>query len=83
MVHLRPKMPGLEKVHRIQVGHVNPAGVWGLALGPVLLHVHAEEADVHAVLLLEGKHGPGAVREVVRHLTRVNVPGQKILGKNK
>ncbi len=73
-------MPGLEKVHRIQVGHVNPAGVRGLALGPVLLHVHAKEAYVDAVLLLEGKHGPGAVWEVVRHLARVNVPGQKIIG---
>ena len=67
-------MPGLEKVHRIQVGHVNPAGVRRLALGPILLHVHAEEADVHTVLLLEGKHGPGAVGEVVRHLASVNVP---------
>ena len=36
--------------------------------------MHPEEADVDAVLLLEGEHGAGPVREVVQHLTRLHVP---------
>ncbi len=40
------------------------------------LYVHAEEADVRPLLLLEGEHGPRSVREVVQHLPRVHVPKQ-------
>ena len=38
------------------------------------LHMHAKEANIHAILLLEGKHGSGSVGEVVHHLARVHVP---------
>jgi hypothetical protein len=40
------------------------------------LYVHAEEADVRPLLLLEGEHGPRSVREVVQHLPRVHVSEQ-------
>ena len=37
------------------------------------LHMHSKEANIHAILLLEGKHGSGSVGEVVHHLARVHV----------
>ena len=37
------------------------------------LHMHAKEANIHAILLLEGKHGSGSVGEVVHHLARVHI----------
>ena len=77
MVDRGSKVPRPEKVDRIQVGHVNAPRVRLGTLRPVLLHVHPEKADVHAVLLLEGKHGAGPVGEVVQHLSSVNVPRRK------
>ncbi len=36
-------------------------GIWSLAVRPVLLNVHAKEANVHAVNLLKHKHGLGPI----------------------
>ena len=77
MVDRGSKVAGLEKVDRVEVGHVDAPRVGLGTLRPVLLDVHAEEAHVHPVLLLEGKHGAGPVRKVVQHLSSVNVPGEK------
>ena len=43
----------------------------------VYLHVHPKETDIDPVLLLEGEHRPGTVREVVQHLALVDVPGEQ------
>ena len=45
-------------------------GEW--ALGAVLLHVHAKEANVHTVNLLKGKKCFGSVGKGLRHFTRVH-----------
>ena len=42
--------------------------------------MHAEEADVHPVLLLEGEHGPRPVGEVVQHVTGVDIPEEEVEG---
>ena len=45
------------------------------------LHMHAKEADIHAILFLEGKHGSGSVGEVVHHLARVHVSRNGLIKK--
>ena len=45
------------------------------------LHMHAKEANIHAILLLEGKHGSGSVGEVVHHLARVHVSRNGLIKK--
>lgn len=47
-------------------------GEW--ALRAVLLHVHAKEANVHAINLLEGEKCFGSVGKGLGHFTRVNKP---------
>lgn len=47
-------------------------GEW--ALRPILLHMHAKEAHVHAINLLKGKKCFGSVRKGLRHFTRVHKP---------
>ena len=44
---------------------------------PSYLNMHAEKADVGSLLLLEGKHGPRPVGEVVQHLSGIHVPAPR------
>lgn len=74
MVHSRSELLGPEEVHRVEVRDVHPPGVGGGALASVLLDVHAEEADVGAVDLLEGEKGLGPVGKLRRHVSRVDEP---------
>ena len=76
VVHRRAEVSGLEEVNGVEVGDVDAARVGRGRVRAVLLHVHAEEADVHAVDLLEGEHGAGAEREVVVHLAGVDESGR-------
>lgn len=48
--------------------------VWEWALRAILLHMHAEEAHVHAINLLKGKKCFGSVGKSLRHLTCVHKP---------
>ena len=77
MVDRRPEQPGLKEVHTVQVGDVNTSGVGLGTFTSVLLDVHAEEAHVDTVDLFEGEQGSGSVRELVRHLPVIAVPGMK------
>lgn len=47
-------------------------GEW--ALGAILLHVHAKEANVHTINLLKGEKCFGSVGKGLRHFTRVHKP---------
>ena len=44
--------------------------------------MHAEEADVHPVLLLEGEHGSRPVGEVVEHVTGVDIAEEEVEGES-
>ena len=69
-----PEHPGLEEVHRVEVGDVDPPGVGFGAFAAVLLDVHAEETHVHSVDLLKGEKSSSTVREFVRHFPIIAVP---------
>jgi len=47
-LNLRP-----EVLHRVQIGQVDPLPVGGRAVIPILLHVQAIQAHVHAIHALE------------------------------
>ena len=76
VVDRRSEVPRPEEVHRVEVGNVHPARVGHGRVRAVLLHVHAEETDVDAVNLLEGKEGACTERERLAHLASVYEPGQ-------
>jgi len=76
VIDRRPEVPRPEKVDWVEVGDVNSARVGHGRVGAVLLNVHAEEADVHAVNLLEGEESAGAVREGLAHLAGVDKSGK-------
>ena len=78
MVHTCPKVSGLEKVDRVQVGDVDASGVGSRTLWAVFLDVHSEEAYVDAIDLFEGEQGTSAVGEVVVHFLLIHIPIQKI-----
>lgn len=67
MVDGRPVLARLEEVHRIQIGYVDTPRVRRRTFGPVLLHVHAEEAHVYAVDLFKREQSFGPVRERFAH----------------
>ena len=80
VVDRRPEESGLEEVDTVQVGDVDSPGVGLWALAPVLLDVHAEETDIHAVDLLESEQRPGAIGKLFRHVAVVTVPAKSRAG---
>lgn len=74
VVHRRPEVSGFEEVHAVQVGDVHPPLVGLRAVRAVLLDVHAEEAHLGPVDVLEGEQGLHPVREGLRHLSVVHEP---------
>lgn len=50
--------PWAEVVHRIQVADIHPPLVWRGARVTVLVDVHTEQEDIHAVELLEKDDTP-------------------------
>ena len=64
----------LEEVHTVQIGDVNPPLIGRRAVRAVLLHVHAEEADVGSVDVLKGKKSLGPVGEGLAHLPTIHKP---------
>mmetsp|Transcript_10924 Transcript_10924/g.28093 ORF Transcript_10924/g.28093 Transcript_10924/m.28093 type:complete len:314 (-) Transcript_10924:951-1892(-) len=65
----------LEVVNRVKVRNVDTVAIRFRALRPVLLHMHPEEANIDAVLLLENEECLGAVRQ----FTRVRLVGLGIV----
>ena len=59
MVHGRAQLLRPEKEYRVEVGNVDTPGVRHRTVGSVLLHVHAEEADIGAIDLFERENGLG------------------------
>lgn len=74
VVHGRPEVSGFEEVHAVQVGDVHPPLVGLRAVRAVLLDVHAEEAHLGPVDVLEGEQGLHPVREGLGHLSVVHEP---------
>ena len=72
VIDRRSEVSRPEEVDRVEVGDVHTARVGHRRVGAVLLHVHAEEADVDAVDLLEGEERAGAVGERLTHLAGVD-----------
>ena len=67
-----PEVSRPEEVDRVEVRDVDSSSVGHGRVRSVLLDVHAEEADVDAVDLLEGEEGSGAVRKRLAHFAGVN-----------